>query len=268
VLAFVPETKPTEAQLEESMRSNSTEKAEKGGVFKALMTRPFLLLYVFITTWFGFVYAQHRFILPLQTDALFGADGAPLYGLLMTTNAVIVVFLNIPIVAMLKRFNPVVNTAISGFLYAIGFGMIAFLDKPWMFFVSTFVWTVGEIVNATNSQVYVANHTPMSHRARFNAVLPIIWGIGWTISTPVSGALAKSVGLSLTWIIVGAVAALAASGVLLLDRAETRYKAKTGIDTTEGCGEPEDETRAIAAEANVAGHVPEEALVPQAERAR
>jgi MFS family permease len=226
VAAFVPETKPSEAQLEASYAGDSSEKAEKGGLFKALLSRPFLLLYVFITTWFAFAYAQHRFLIPLQLESLFGQSGARLYGIMMTMNAVVVVALNIPVIALLKRFNPVLNTAIAGGLYAVGFGMLAFARDPWVFFVSAFVWTIGEVIDATNSQVYVANHTPMSHRGRFNAVLPLIWGYGWAISTPVSGRLADAYGIPATWLITGAIAAAAAVAVLLLDRAERRSKAR------------------------------------------
>lgn len=232
VLLFVPETRPTESQIEASLQGDSAEKAVRGGLHKALMSRPFLLSYVLITSWYGFVYAQHRFLIPLQAESLFGPGGAPLYGILMTTNAILVVILNIPIIALLRRLDPLVNTAISGFLYAAGFGMLAFACLPWVFLASTFLWTVGEIVNATNSQVYVANHTPMSHRARFNAILPVIGGLGWTIATPVSGTLVKSAGFSWTWTIVGIVAAAAATGVLILGRAEARSRARTAMPST------------------------------------
>jgi len=220
VVLFVPETKPSAEHVEASLNSDSTEKAVRGGLLKALLSRPFLLLYLFVTTWYGFTYAQHRFLLPLQTDRLFGAEGAPLYGLLMTTNAVLVVVFNLPLIALLKRFGPLYNTVIAGLLFALGFGMLAFLDRPWMFFLSTFVWTMGEIVDATNSNVYVANHTPLSHRARFNSILPLIGGIGWIIATPISGFLSERLGIPLTWIIVALVVALAAVGVFFLARAE------------------------------------------------
>jgi len=238
VLVLVPETRPSQAQLEESLRGNSTEKAVRGGLWKALGSRPFLVIFVCITSWYGFAYAQHRFLLPLQAGELFGEGGYPLYGLLMTFNAILVVLLNIPVVTLLKRLGPVVNTAVSGFLYALGFGMLAFVRSPFMFFVSTFAWTLGEIVNATSADVYVANHTPMSHRGRFNAVIPIIWGVGWTVATPVSGAVSEAAGIPAAWLVVAAVAALSAAGVLILDRAERTYRKRTGMDPTDGCGEP------------------------------
>lgn len=235
VQSFVPESKPTAEQIEASYHTDSTEKAVKGNILTALLSRPFLLLYVFITTWYGFVYAQHRFLLHMQTEAFLGSGGAPLYGALMTANALIVVAFNIPVIALFRRFGPVVNTAISGFLYAVGFGMLAFTRTPLLFFVSTFVWTLGEILNSVNSNAYVANHTPMSHRGRFNAVLPIIWGFGWAIATPVSGAAKDAFGLEITWIAIGIIAALSATGVLVLNGAEAAYRARTGVDPTAGC---------------------------------
>ena len=57
-----------------------------------------------------------------------------------------------------------------------------FLAKTFMVFViSTIVWTIGEILSAINSGVYIANHTPMSHRGRFNAVIPLITGTGFAL---------------------------------------------------------------------------------------
>lgn len=222
VLVLVPETKPSQAQIAASYESTSSERAERGGVIRALLSRPLLLAYVAISTWLSFAYAQHRFLLPLQTAGLFGSSGDVLYGLLMTTNAALVVVLNVPAVALFRRFGPLVNTALSGFLFAVGFGMLAFARTPWMFYLSTFLWTLGEILNATNSDVYVANHTPLSHRGRFNAVLPFIWGLGWALATPVSGLTVDSFGIPATWLIVGAVAFLASVGVLGLSAAERR----------------------------------------------
>jgi len=230
VIAFIPETKPTKAQIEESLAGSSTERAHEGNLFSALKSRAFLLVFVGITTWFGFVYAQHRFALPLQLEAIFAGGGAKLYGILMTLNAVLVILFNAPIVAALKRFRPVVNVAIAGFLYTVGFGMIAVIRSPAFFLISTTIWTFGEIVNATNEQAYVANHTPMSHRGRFNAILPLISGVGFSISSPVSGRIIERAGLVPVWYMLAAVAFLAACGLLALDRAERKMAKQKKAD--------------------------------------
>ncbi|HWP68455.1 MAG TPA: MFS transporter, partial [Rectinemataceae bacterium] len=82
----VPETMPTQQQIDATIGSGSTEEAHKGTLVQALLSRPFLIVFTMITTWYGFVYAQHRFALPLQTKALFGVSGAAIYGSLMTLN--------------------------------------------------------------------------------------------------------------------------------------------------------------------------------------
>jgi len=100
--------------------------------------------------------------------------------------------------------------------------MLALVRSPFWFFVSTFIWTMGEIVNTTNAEVYIANHTPMSHRGRFNAVLPFIGGFGWAISTPIGGNIIHSAGIAALWAVVFAVAALSSLSLLVLDRREGR----------------------------------------------
>ncbi len=225
VILFIPESKPSDHQIRESLAGNSTEKAHEGNLLSALRSRYFLVIFTALSAGYGFVYAQHRFALPLQLERIFAGGGARLYGILMTLNAVLVILFNAPLVAALKRFRPVVNVAIAGFLYCLGFGMIAFIRSPALFLVSTTIWTFGEIVNATNEQVYVANHTPMSHRGRFNAILPLIGGLGFALSSPVTGRVIEGAGLGPVWILLGVVALAAAGGFLLVDRSERRASA-------------------------------------------
>ena len=220
VLIFVPETKPSQEAVQKSLLTESDEKAHIGGLLSAAATRPLLLIFVFLNAWFGLVYAQHRFALPLQTGNLFGPGGATLYGGLMTMNALLVLVFTVPIIALLKNVRPVINVALAGGLFAIGFGMLAFTRHPAWFFISVYIWTMGEIINATNADVYIANHTPMSHRGRFNSILPFLGGFGWALATPIGGNLIHSAGMGTLWLVMFGVAALASIGLLALDRVE------------------------------------------------
>ncbi len=220
VAALVPETKPSEAQIEASLGSGSSEEAHRGGLVSALASRPFLLAYTLITTLYGFVYAQHRFALPLQTESWFGASGASLYGGLMTLNAVLVILLATPVVALTKKREPVFVVAVAGLLFAAGFAMVAVARTPFLLYLSTAVWTLGEIVNATSDGAYVANHTPMSHRGRFQSVLPIIGGTGFAVSSSIVGGIVARSGLGPVWPLLGIVATAAAAGVALLGLVE------------------------------------------------
>ncbi|HTX72597.1 MAG TPA: MFS transporter, partial [Rectinemataceae bacterium] len=222
VMAFVPETRPSKAQIEASFHLGTSEAGHRGGLLSALRSRPVLLVYLGLTALYGFVYAQHRFALPLQTDALFGRGGAALYGGLMTLNAVLVVILATPIVALTRRWKPIANVAASGFLFALGFGMIGLCRSPALLFLSTGIWTLGEIVNATNDEAYVANHTPMSHRGRFQAVVPLIAGSGFALSSPIVGQLVQTRGVGAVWPLLGLVGLIAALALSALGFVEAR----------------------------------------------
>lgn len=226
VALTVPETKPTQEQIDATIGSGSTEEAHDGNIFSALLSRPFLILFTMITTWYGFVYAQHRFALPLQTKATFGLSGAAIFGSLMTLNATQVIFLSTPIMALTKKWKPINAVALSGILFAAGFAMIGVAGNIWLLYVSTFIWTLGEIVNATNEGTYVANHTPISHRGRFQAILPLIGGIGWTISPPVIGSLIEKRSLTAVWPLLGIIAFTASVLLWLLGKIEDTQRAK------------------------------------------
>ena len=222
----VPETKPSQEQIDATIGSGSTEEAHKGTLMQALLSRPFLILFTMITTWYGFVYAQHRFALPLQSKAFFGVSGAAIFGSLMTLNAVLVIFLSTPVMAWTKKWKPINAVALAGLFYMVGFGMIGKSASLPLMYISTILWTLGEIVNATNEGAYVANHTPISHRGRFHAVLPLIGGIGWMISPPVVGRLIDSTSLGTVWPLVGAIAGVSALLLWLLGYIEGRVETK------------------------------------------
>lgn len=218
----VPETKPSQEAIDASKGSGSSEEAHEGNLLSALASRPFLLVYTLIGTFYGFVYAQHRFALPLQTEALFKATGATIYGSLMTLNAVLVILLTTLVVKLTRGRKPIWSVAAAGFLYALGFGMIGLCRTPILLYLSTAIWTLGEIVNATNDGTYVANHTPMSHRGRFQAVLPIVGGLGWAVSSPIVGKIVSTSGLGPVWGLLGLAAGGAGIAFVVLGIVEGR----------------------------------------------
>ena len=222
----VPETKPSRGQIEKSFGTGRQDEAHRGNIIQALLSRPNLIIFTLLTGLYGFVYAQHRFILPLQTKEFFGARGSVIYGTLMTLNAVMVILLSTPIMTITQRWKPINAVAFSGFLFALGFGFIGFRPSVMLMYVTTAIWTLGEIVNATNEGTYVANNTPISHRARFQAFLPLLGGIGWTISPPIVGSFTDHFGLRMAWPILGAIAVLAGLSIFYLGLMEKRANKK------------------------------------------
>jgi MFS family permease len=58
VAAFVPETRPDREAIEASIGSGSAEEAHRGNLLQALLSRPCLLAFTLLTTFYGFVYAH------------------------------------------------------------------------------------------------------------------------------------------------------------------------------------------------------------------
>jgi len=220
VALMVPESKPTEEEMEKHGETAVHEKAETAGLLKALLKRPFLLAFCFISLLLTFVYSQFTFSLPLHLEALFPKQGPVFYGMLMTTNALVVIFFTTPTIAGTRKIKPVLTVSLASILFAVGFGMIYFLDHFSLFFISTIIWTLGEILQATNVNVYIANHTPISHRGRFNSILPIIVGSGFAIGPPVMGRYIEIAGVHAIWPLTGLlslVCAGALGGLYLLE---------------------------------------------------
>jgi MFS family permease len=225
VMWKIPESKPDAETIEKSFHSDSLDKAERGGVFRALFTRPHLLIFALCQTFMHFSYSQTLFALPLYTTRLFGEYGATLYGTMMSLNGIVVVVLTPFAVSKLRRFNPLANIVIAGVFFTVGFSLFGIASLPWMFYVLAVVYTTGEVISATNVNYYVANNTPISHRARFSAIMPIIMGFGQGVAPMIGGAISERCGLNILWVIVGITSATGTLGgfcLYLADRAKRR----------------------------------------------
>lgn len=223
IIVFIPETKLSKEEIEEIKDTiDEEEKAESRGAIIAFLKRPLLVFYTLFSVLSGFVYAQSGFSLPATLEILFGEiDGPKLFGTLMSFNAIVVIFSTIIITKATEKIKPIYNIAFGNILYAVGFGMMAFVSNISLIFVSVFFWTLGEIIAVTNSGVFVANHTPITHRSRFNAIINIIRGTGHTMGPLIAGFIIGQFEMNGLWIITGIlsiVAFVGLTGVGLSDR--------------------------------------------------
>lgn len=215
---FVKETKLTQKEME---AVEGFEKMESGTTIHVLLRRPVLLLFMLFSMLTSIVYSQGNFGLPLFLGKLYD-DSAMKFGLLMSTNAVIVLIFTIPLTEFLKKNKPILNVAIASFLYTIGFGMMAFIHQQFIFFfVSVFLWTIGEILNVTNHNVFVLGHTPVNFRGRFNAMIDIVMGVGYFTGPKVMSFFTMRSDYRIAWIGIGTIAFVAMLGFLftaMIDR--------------------------------------------------
>lgn len=206
---LIKETKPTKEELDK-FRNSNLEDGEEGNLIQALIKRPTLLLFSFIIVIYFIVFSQFNFGLSLQIGDVFKSNAATIFGSLMTVNAVICSIIPLFITPMMKNIKASLSIAIGGILYAIGFGMMFFIHNYYLFVVSTIVWTMGEILIATNTNVYIADHTPATHRGRFNSIFPIIRKLGFMFGPIIAGGYVKYTNIRNLWLFIGVISLIAA----------------------------------------------------------
>lgn len=197
ISVWIKETKPENGLEEQTL--NEYEKMEEGGLISALLKRPMLLSFALLSMIYSFVYAQYPFCIPLQVGEIFKSNGSIIYGKIMATNGFTVILFTTLLTRLTRKLSALQNIAIAGLFYAVGFGMMFYIRSFNMFIVATVIWTIGEIFQSTNSGVYLANHTPMSHRGRFNAVIPLITGAGFAIGPLAMGMYIKNRSVIYAW---------------------------------------------------------------------
>ncbi len=225
MVAIIGETRPTDHQIRQSLETDATDRAVEGSLLEALHSRWPLLLFGFFITLYGFSYGQTLFSLPLSAVAAFGDQGPRIFGLLMSLNALIVIFLNAPTVSLTRRWKTLHSVAFAGILYAVGFaGFIAARSLP-LFLLFTLIWTLGELVDAVNTWYYIANHTPMSHRGRFGGIFPFITNSGRAIAPWAGGRIIQRLSLSALWAAAALISLAGSAGITFLSKTVLRSDA-------------------------------------------
>ncbi len=213
VLITVPEVEHPEVS------DNGLEAADHRSSLGALIRRPDLLIFLALSVISSLVYSQHSFALPLQMESLFGSEGPRLFGLAMSFNAVTVLAVTPLLLKLLEKRSPLQNIRVGALLYAVGFGLL-FLNRGWFsfFLATTLIWTLGEIVFATNAGVFVASLTPVNHRGRFNAFRNVTRNMGGALSPLLAGQFLAVWGFSHFWIAIACLSLVQYLGLLLLGR--------------------------------------------------
>ena len=227
ITVHVKETKPTHEEIQQIGQERAKEMGEKGSFMSALLHRPALIAFAIFDTIFAFAYTQTGFSIPLQANAIFGEGSGPeLYGTIVSINCLEVILLTTILTLCTRKLRAIFNISIAGIFFAIGFGMLFFATSFWMFALSTFIWTIGEIIHATNNGVYLANHTPASHRGRFNAFQNIITNSGAAVSPYIMGAYIAGNGVSSVWPIIFILCVITSAAMLILGIVEKKRESR------------------------------------------
>jgi len=173
-----------------------------------------LLVFALLAALTAFVYNQHTFALPLFLKDLLGPDAGPqAFGAAMTVNGLTVVVFTAAVAAVTRRWPSLLAAAAGSLFYFLGFGSYALAWGLLPVLACTFTWTVGEILGATNSNAFIAERAPASHRGRINSAISFCYIIGNALAPLAAGPAMKAFGSRAIWGPIGLLGGLGALGL-------------------------------------------------------
>jgi len=222
IAVFIKETiHHTEEEVGEDRKM---EEREEGSIVSVILQRPQILIFSLIFFGYNFAYSMWGFLMPLHVESIYSGNGAAIFGKLSALNG-LVVMLFTPILTKLFIHKKHVRKMIyGGVLYLVGFGLLGFVGHITSFIASVLIFTLGEIVCAISSMPYINNNTPVSHRGRMNALLPVLFGTGYSLGPLVMGNILGRTSISYTWHMISIILIISTLGMVLLDRLEKTKK--------------------------------------------
>jgi MFS family permease len=121
------------------------------------------------------------------------------YGLIPTTNAVMVVSFQMLVTQVTKRYPPLVMLATGSFLYGLAVGSVALGQGFWAFLASMVIMTVGELILVPTATTLTANLSPVDMRGRYMSIYGLTWGIASGIGPVLGGFLNDTIGPRAIW---------------------------------------------------------------------
>lgn len=134
------------------------------------------------------VYAKQNFQVPER-----------LYGFIPTTNALMVVFLQIAVTRYVKRFPPLLALSFGTLIYALAVGSVALGKGFWWFWASMVVFTIGELILTPTATSMAANMAPADMRGRYMSLYTLTWSVAAGTSPVLGGILNDNIGPSAIW---------------------------------------------------------------------
>ena len=191
-------------QVEKIHVSQYEQSRQGDSLLSILRERKALVLYALLGGFSSFVYAQFNYLLPLNMEALYGAKGAEIFGLLTSVNALVVILATPLVTTFLGGLRDVKKILIGETLIVLGlYGYrYAQLQLALCFFLMA-LFTLGEVFTTLGRQPYMTRRIPATHWGRVHSFAATVSGAFSSIGNLFLGRLLDSAGFSAAWLAVG-----------------------------------------------------------------
>jgi len=207
---FIHETLASHSTSEEIQNKKGTT-----GYRQVLQDRAFLA-FCGIYAIAGMGYVMVMVLLPVYAKENFNIIENQ-YGLIMATNAVMVVIFQYSVTNLTKRYRELLVMSTGTFFYLLGLGVIFLASDFPTFILSMVILTIGEMIIIPTSTTYTANLAPPDMRARYMSIYGLTFGIALGVGPVIGGYLYDHIAPGAIWIGGMSFSALGIIGFLLLN---------------------------------------------------
>ncbi len=146
---------------------------------------------------------------------------ATMYGMLVSTNGILIVCFELLITTFVQRFRPPPVIATGYFLSGLGFALTGLARTVPALAATVMVWTLGEMVSSPMAGAYVAQIAPEKYRGRYMGLLVVAWSVGMLVGPPL-GTLTFAHHPAILWTACGVLGVVSASLLLAHSRRTIR----------------------------------------------
>ncbi len=226
VFKLIPETRP---KVTAEMQSETMIETLIG--YRQVITDRLYLGFIGASMLMGVVYIQMYNTLSVYLRDVHGIPERG-YGLMLSLNAVTVVFLQFWITRRTRGRPPMVMMALGTLLYMIGFTMYGIVST-YALFIFAMIWiTFGEMIVVPVGQALVARFAPEDMRGRYMAFYGLAWAIPNAVGPWAAGLVLDNYNPNWVWYIGGILCALSIAGFLTL-HAGTKARFETPAEQQE-----------------------------------
>ena len=112
-----------------------------------------------------------------------------------------IVFFELPLTSLTRRFAPTRVMAVGYALVGLGMGLNIFGANLWVLTISMVIFTIGEMISLPIGHSYMANLAPEEMRGRYMGVLSVAWSSA-TMVGPAAGVALYQFSPPVLWVVV------------------------------------------------------------------
>lgn len=175
-----------------SRNADKSYTVNKGFGFRVFHIKPILLWLLLFVTCYEIVHNQYVYMLPMETNREFPANGTAIYGIIVSFGGICAILFTTFITNMFHKKSHLYKLEMSNLSQGIGFLIIAIgciFNQIVLFFVGFLVFTFGEIFTNISYTPYLLNHTPEDYKGRITGIFSVAFKVSAMAFNPLLGFL-------------------------------------------------------------------------------